>query len=238
MKKLSIVLLCLAFPFYMNAQTIETGENQNCEELEVINTLTSSTAPEEFVLNTSEAEVDTTVMAEEAETPESLLPQHYLFTQKWLWGENGSKRKNGKYPLTIEGRDHEMDIRENRNKWHRIAGYTAIAGMAGAAVFGQMTADGKNTATYHQVFLGVANIAYFTALDLAIFSPPPMHDRESGLTTFKVHQTLAIVHLASMLATDILGAMIENNRDMIPYHRAAAITAITSLLAAEIVINF
>lgn len=175
----------------------------------------------------------------ETQVADSLLPSRYMLTQRWLWGENGLKRKNGKFPLTLEGREHEMDIRATMNKWHRIAGYTALACMVGSGISGQMLANGNDNArNYHQIFTGVTNISYFGSLALGIFAPPPMRDRDRGFTKVNVHRTLAIVHVASMITTNILAEMLPGNKDLIPYHRAAAITAFSSLFAASIVINF
>lgn len=181
---------------------------------------------------------DTVVASGSGEMKISLLPDHYLFTQRWLWGENGRNRKNGKYPLTQEEREHEMDIRANLNKWHRIAGYTALASMIGSGISGQKLANGNEGARiYHTIFTGLTNVAYFGSLGLALFSPPPMKDREGGLTKVNTHRYLAILHLGSMLTTDILSGLLPNNPNLIPYHRAAAITAFSSLFVATVVIN-
>jgi hypothetical protein len=183
--------------------------------------------------------IDIVLTLGQEQTGQSLLPDHYLFTQRWLWGENGLMRRNGKNPLTPEGREHEMDIRATMNKWHRIAGYTALAGMIGAGVSGQMLSNGNEGArTYHEVFTGLTNLTYFSSLTLSIFSPPPMKNREAGFTAFNVHRSLAVLHIASMLTTNILSMMLPDNPDLIPYHRAAAITAFSSLLIANVVINF
>lgn len=223
-------------------------------QIHALNMISAETSPSDtnsITMNTSsgeiEAQPDSIVIApdsltEASEMPAdttSLLPSHYLFTQRWLWSENGLMRKNGKYPLNLESRNKEMDLRATMNKWHRIAGYTALAGMIGSGISGQMTANGnKNAKSVHQAFTGITNIAYFGSLAFALFSPPPMQNRESGFTSVNIHRSLAIVHVASMLATDILSGMLQDNPKLIPYHRAAAITAFTSLLAATIVINF
>jgi hypothetical protein len=223
-------------------------------QIHALNMISAETSPSDtnsITMNASsgeiEAQPDSIVIApdsltEASEMPAdttSLLPSHYLFTQRWLWSENGLMRKNGKYPLNLESRNKEMDLRATMNKWHRIAGYTALAGMIGSGISGQMTANGnKNAKSVHQAFTGITNIAYFGSLAFALFSPPPMQNRESGFTSVNIHRSLAIVHVASMLATDILSGMLQDNPKLIPYHRAAAITAFTSLLAATIVINF
>jgi len=49
---------------------------------------------------------------------------------------------------------------------------------------------------------------------------------------------LAIIHLSSMIATNVLSFYLEDNPNLRPYHRAAAFTAFGSFLAAEIIIKF
>lgn len=147
-------------------------------------------------------------------------------------------RRNGKYPLTLQGRESEMDLRETMNKWHRIGGYTALASMIGAGISGQLLANGHNQArTYHQLFTGLTNLSYFGSLTFGLFAPPPMTDREGGLSALNWHRSLAVLHVASMLTTNILAEMLPTNPNLIPYHRAAAITAFSSLLIASVVIN-
>ena len=227
MRKLSFVFMVCILAFHTKAQ----------------NSLSQPFLANDTILAVAEisktnAISDTIKVVSTMQAKDSLLPSQYLFTQRWLWGENGSKRKNGKYPLTLEGRQHEMDIRANLNKWHRIAGYTALVGIAASGVTGQMLSDGnENARTYHQIFTGITDLSYISSLALAAFSPPPMKDRESGFTKVNIHRTLAIIHGASMLATNVLSAFLPNNPDLVPYHRAAAITAFSTLFAATIVIN-
>jgi len=119
-----------------------------------------------------------------------------------------------------------MEIRTKMNQIHQIAGYVSLAGMIGSGITGQMAYDGNDQAkSAHQIFTGVTNFSYFGSLALSLFSPPPMRDREAGFTKLNIHKTLAVVHVASMLATNILSGMLEDNRSLVPYHRAASITA-------------
>lgn len=229
---------------FLSAWQLHSNDTIAAETLPLVDTdsITMNTFSGEIEAPPDSIVIATDSLTEVTETPldtTSLLPSHYLFTQRWLWSETGLMRKNGKYPLTPEGRENEMDLRATMNKWHQITGYTALAGMLGSAITGQMAANGtKNAKSYHQVFTGITNLSYFGSLSFALFSPPPIQDRESGFTSVNIHRTLAIVHVASMLTTNILSGMLENNSKLIPYHRAAAITAFTSLLAATIVINF
>ncbi len=227
MKKLSIVFILFLFVRHLDAQDslmVQTDSVNVSGEINV--TLTDSS----------------TVVTEVSEVPDSLqqvlLPSHYLFTQRWLWGENGLMRKKGKYQLTLDGREHEMEIRAKMNQIHRIAGYVSLAGMIGSGITGQMTSNGNDQAKgAHQIFTGLTNLSYFGSLALAVFSPPPMRDRETGFTNVNIHKALSIVHVASMLTTNILSGMLEQNPSLVPYHRAAAITAFSTLFLATVVIN-
>lgn len=234
LKFIVAIFLCFAVLFVKAQDTLQVSTvPQDTVQLSVSTNVNHS--GDTLTVNDSSA-----VAAAEEVQPDTtnLLPKHYLFTQRWLWGENGYNRRNGKHPLTYEGRMHEMDIRANLNKWHKIAGYTALAGMLASGITGQMSANGnQNAKNLHSLFTGVTNIAYFGSLGLALFSPPPMKDREKGLTSVNAHRYLAIIHVASMITTDILSGMIEGNRKIIPYHRAAAITAFTSLFLATVAIN-
>lgn len=169
---------------------------------------------------------------------QALLPSHYLFTQRWLWGENGLMRNFDGFKLSMEARDREMEIRDKMNQIHRIAGYVSLAGMIGSGITGQMSSKGNEKAKdLHETFTGVTNFTYFGSLAFALFSPPPMRNRTTGFTKLNIHRTLAIVHVTSMLATNILSGMLENNSSLVPYHRIAAITAFSSLFVATVVIK-
>ncbi|MBP1645820.1 MAG: hypothetical protein H6Q16_1395 [Bacteroidetes bacterium] len=170
---------------------------------------------------------------------EDLLPTRYLFTQRLLWGKKGLLRNIDYFKLSPEGRDREMNIRAKVNTVHRYTGYLALAGMIGAGITGQMAANGVDKAKdAHEIIVGVTNASYFTSLGFALFSPPPMKNRETGFTKLNLHRTFSIVHIASMITTNVLAGMIENNSSLVPYHRAAAITAFSSLLIADIIITF
>jgi hypothetical protein len=53
-----------------------------------------------------------------------------------------------------------------------------------------------------------------------------------------LHKYLSIVHLSSMIATNILSGMTENNSDLKALHRATAYTAFGSFFASMVVISF
>ena len=142
------------------------------------------------------------------------------------------------FALSLEAREREIEIREKMNQVHRIAGYVSLAGMIGSGITGQMSSKGNEKAKdLHETFTGVTNFTYFGSLAFALFAPPRMKNHASGFTKTNIHRTLSIVHVTSMLATNILSGMLENNSSLVPYHRIAAITAFSSLFVATVVIK-
>lgn len=170
---------------------------------------------------------------------ESLLPDRYLITQKLLWGERGVMRNFGKFKLSEESREFEENIRNSMFKAHRYLGYATLAGMIAEGIVGEKLYKGdRNLKDLHEGIASAVNIGYFSTAGLALFAPPPSGNRPKGFSTYKLHKYLAIVHLSSMIATNILSGMIEDNPDLKPYHRAAAYTAFSSFFVSMVVIHF
>jgi len=167
-----------------------------------------------------------------------LLPSRYLITQKIVWGNNGLIRKINYFNLTEESRDRELTIRSYMITGHRILGYGSLLGMIGTGITGQKLITGdQSIKDLHEGFAGFTNAVYFSSLGFALFAPPPMKDRARGLTKLKAHKILSVIHFASMIGTNVLSGMLEDNPELRPYHRAAAISAFSSLFVATIVIN-
>jgi len=222
MKKLSAFLILFLSVLNLNAQ----------DSLQ----LKTSSIP--VAAETRQIQTDSATVSSVPDTAYQALPHHYLFTQRLLWGENGLMRKYGNFKLTVAGREREMEIREKMNQLHQLTGFVALAGMIGSGITGQMIYNGNKSAKgAHSFVTGLTNVSYFSSLGFALFSPPPMTDRTGGFTKLKAHKILSIVHLSSMIATNVLSGMIEHNSSLKPYHRAAAMTAFTSLLLATAVIK-
>lgn len=212
MKKLTILLIFLFLGLNLNAQDSISAK---IDSISISENISDSTKKED------------------------LLPSRYLFTQRLLWADKGLLRNIDYFKLSEQTRDREMNIRDKMNTIHRYTGYLALVGMIGAGISGQMSANGNNKAKdAHEFMVGVTNASYFTSLGFAIFSPPPMKNRETGFTKLNLHRAFSIVHIASMITTNILAGMLENNKSLVPYHRAAAITAFSSLLTATIIIKY
>lgn len=169
---------------------------------------------------------------------EKLLPEHYLMTQRLLWSENGLMRNFNSFKLSKESRNLEMNIRSITITAHEYLGYASLLGMVGTAITGQKLYKGDTKIKdLHEGIAGFTNVCYFSTAALGLFQPPPMHNRESGFTKLRIHRTLAVVHLTSMIATNVLSGMLERNEKLRPYHKAAAITAFSSLFLATVVIK-
>jgi hypothetical protein len=190
------------------------------------------------ITSTDTSSMDTTYEETTEKDAVSLLPSHYLVTQRLLWGENGLMRQTGLFPLTASGRELELDIRYRMTQLHQLAGYMALAGMIGSGITGQLIMNGNaGMKDMHEGLTAFTGVTYFSSLGLKLLTPPGMSDRSGGFTRLNIHKAAAVVHVTSMLATYVLAGQLEHNASLRPYHRAAAITAFSSLLVATVVIN-
>ena len=177
-------------------------------------------------------------------TKQDLLPKKMLFTQRWAWGEHGAFR--GNKPLTAEIREKDMKMRRQMLITHQILGVVTLGGFIGQAIVGPKLYNSQRgdpnyrslKDTHDLLAVGVNTTYSLTAL-MALFAPPPMVNRDKGLSAIRLHKWLAVVHLTSMLATNILAASMDDNHNsqLRPYHRAAAYTTFASFAAAMIVIK-
>ncbi len=168
-----------------------------------------------------------------------LLPDKFLFTQKILWGQKGLMRNFKAFELTPENRTKELKIRGYFFKAHQTLGMLTSAGMIAQGIIGSQLYNGKeNLRDLHEGVATGVNILYFTTASLALFAPPKIVPEHKGYSSIKIHRALAIIHLSSMIATNVLSFYVEDNPDLRQWHRAAAFTAFGSFLAAEIIIKF
>ncbi len=168
-----------------------------------------------------------------------LLPEKFLFTQKILWGQKGLMRNFKAFELTPENRTKELKIRGYFFKAHQTLGMLTSAGMIAQGIVGTKLYNGNyQLKDLHEGIATGVNIVYFTTASLALFAPPKIIPEHKGYSNIKIHRALAIIHLSSMIATNILANKLESNPELRPWHRAAAFTAFGSFLAAEIIIKF
>lgn len=171
-------------------------------------------------------------------TEQKLLPNKMIFTQRLIWGEKGLIRNMDYFELTPDKRANELKFRRYALGAHQILGFTTLAGMLAQGYVGAQLYNGKTEFKGpHEVLAGVVNATYFTTAGLALFAPPKMVDERKGYSSIKLHKALAVVHLSSMIATNILAGQ-ANDPKIKPYHRAAAFTAFGSFALSMIVIKF
>ncbi|MBO0931068.1 hypothetical protein J2I48_08700 [Fibrella sp. HMF5036] len=172
-----------------------------------------------------------------------LLPDHMLFTQRAVWGKKGLVRVFGGTELTLERREKELRIRRSMLKLHTVMGLVTLAGFVAQGIVGSQlyNATGERYTSLRNLHEGMAtaiNISYASTALLSLTAPPPAVGQRRGLSTIKLHKYLAIVHMAGMIATNILASKIQEDYTLKPYHRAAAYTTFGAFATAIIVLKF
>lgn len=172
-----------------------------------------------------------------------LLPSKMLFTQRAFWGPKGLLRALNIAPLTPESRSKELSVRRVMLVSHQIGGFVTLAGFVAQGLLGAKlyNAQGEpyvTTKRWHERTAAFINVSYGTTLALSLFTPPPIIGSRRGFSTIKLHKYLAIVHLAGMVATNVLAGMIQENYKLKPYHRAAAYTTFVTYAASIIALKF
>ncbi|MEI6948550.1 hypothetical protein V9K67_15255 [Paraflavisolibacter sp. H34] len=186
------------------------------------------------------AQADTLLQSLQSDTSrEALLPQKMLFTQRAFWGERGLYRKLGWAPLTPQGREKELRLRRTMLTLHQVLGFITAAEMAAQGVVGYKLYKGneKMLETHEALAGGIITTYTLTAL-MSLTAPPPLINRDKGVTSIRLHKWLAIAHLTGMVVTNVLAGKIEDNPDLKPYHRAAALGTFGTFTAAIVVIKF
>ena len=193
-----------------------------------------------------DAQIDTTLsinLLDELSNTENesmdLLPEKFLFTQRIMWGKKGLMRNFNRFELTPEKRQNELKVRRAMLVTHQVLGFATLGGMIAQGIVGAKLYNGNyDLKVAHGALAAGVNIGYFTTAGLSLFAPPKMLNERKGYSSIKLHKALAIVHLSSMIATNVLAGQLETHPDLRPYHRAAAFTAFGSYALAMIVIKF
>lgn len=178
-------------------------------------------------------------LQQEEKTDTALLPPKIIFTQRIFWGEKGLFRSWGWAPLTVEQRKKEMQTRRFMLKAHQVLGFVTLGGMVAQGIVGSQLYNGKtDLKDTHEALATGINITYSMGALMSLFAPPPLVNRDKGLTSLRMHKWLAVVHMSGMIATNILAGQIDNNPDLKPIHRAVAFTTFAAYTAAVVVIKF
>jgi len=169
---------------------------------------------------------------------QELFPKKMLFTQRWAWGEHGFMRKG--VPVTPEIREHDMLIRRKMLIRHQQLGYITLGGMVAQGIVGPIlynNQDNSSIKSLHEALGLAVNVTYSLTAIKSLFAPPPMLNRDKGITSIRLHKWLAIAHLSGMIATNILASQTEDHPNLKSYHRSAAYFTFASFAAAVFVIK-
>jgi hypothetical protein len=173
-----------------------------------------------------------------------LLPEKMSIMERWVWGEDGAVRSLGiASPLTVEVRKNELGVRRTMLTAHQIGGFATLGLMIATVYYGQKALD-TGSRSYRRTHTTLAAFtigAYAATASLAIFSPPPLIRRDETSTT-TIHKTLAWIHFAGMIATPILGRLINRRGssyyDQARIHQVSAYITTAVFAASMIVITF
>lgn len=187
-------------------------------------------------------------LTSDSSNQEKLLPDHMILTQRILWGKKGLMRNFDAFELTPEKRAHELKIRRTMLVSHQILGSLTSLGMIAQGIVGAKLYNGdRSLKDLHGGLAAGVDIGYFTTASLSLFAPPKMLNERKGFSSIKIHKYLAVIHMTSMIVTNILADQVESEGNLPPskhvlqmrkWHRAAAFTAFGAFLAAEVVIKF
>lgn len=204
--------------------------------------MTAAVAPADTLVPGASADDLLAGLTDSTET-QPLLPSKMLFTQRAFWGPKGLLRVLNVAPLTPESRSKELNVRRAMLVTHQIGGFVTLAGfvaqgLLGAKLYNAQGESYVSTKKWHERTATFINVSYGTTLALSLFTPPPVIGSKRGFNTIKLHKYLAIVHLAGMVATNVLANMIQENYQLKPYHRAAAYTTFVTYAASVIALKF
>lgn len=167
-----------------------------------------------------------------SDTSNQLLPPKMLLTQRVLWGEKGLMRPI--IQLNTANREKELKVRRAMLVAHQVLGFITLGGMAGQGITGSQLYKGNHrNHEIHENLATAVNISYGATALMSFFAPPPLINRDKKLSAIRLHKWLSVVHMAGMIATNVLA---ENGPKSL--HRAAAITTFASFGAAIISIKF
>ena len=192
-------------------------------------------------------ELDDIFNSIEKEEELPLLPDKMLFTQRFLWGENGLLRRSELAPLSPIQRSREIELRRKMLVTHQVLGYVTLASMIAQGIIGGKlyNCDNCDAREYnriknvHETMAGVVNVSYFTGAALSLFAPPPLINKtEKGLSSARAHKWLATVHFSAMIATNLLAEGASDSQTGRDLHRIAAYTAFGSFATATLVLTF
>lgn len=173
----------------------------------------------------------------------SLLPDRMLFTQRIFWGSNGVLRTMNIAPLTQEGRQKEIKLRQFMLVSHQATGYVTLAGFLMQGILATKLTHASG-ADYDQLYQlqqttrTITNIAYGTTALLSLTAPPKLVADRKKTGGIRLHQYLSIIHLTGFIATNMLAGKAAQHADLRPYQQVAAFTTFAAFAPALLALKF
>lgn len=173
----------------------------------------------------------------------SLLPNRMLVTQRIFWGPKGALRVTNIAPLTPQGRQQELKLRQFMLVTHQATGYVALAGFllqgllatklshASSADVDQLYQCQRTTAT-------ITNIAYGTTALLSLTAPPKLVPNQKKAGGTRLHQYLSIIHLTGFIAANLLANKAGQHTELRPYQTVASFTTLAAFAPALLALKF
>ena len=118
---------------------------------------------------------------------------------------------------------------------HQVLCFSTLGGMIVQGIVGSRLYNNYDRKLHdvHEGLGAFVNITYSTTAVMSLFAPPPLINRDKKISAIRIHKWLSVVHMSSMIATNLLAE--SGNKKL---HRAAAYTAFASYAAAVIAIKF
>jgi hypothetical protein len=158
------------------------------------------------------SESPNSIALDSATKSEPLLPELLSPGERLMWGEHGMMRWTNIYPLTMESREKEFDLRRTMLTVHEVGGFVTLAAMLATATYGQLTLNGYTSlGSTHKTLASVTIASYFLTAGLSLLSPPPAIRRKEW-NTISIHKGLAMVHFSGMILTPLLADGIAMNQ--------------------------
>ena len=175
-----------------------------------------------------------------------LLPSTLGPIESVMWSEHGLMRKAFDFPLTEEGRDHEMHLRRTLLTVHQAGGFATLAAMIATCAVGQLIYNGghDNMRGLKDGLATTTIFLYFSTASLALFTPPPLI-RRNEWSSVSTHKLLGAVHFTGMILTPLLADAIgdrrpghSGSRTYETIHMVSGYTTTVAFAAAMLVVTF
>ena len=208
----------------------------------------SRQSPAQDLLSTADVIDSLSVKSEQirlrqAQSDSLLLPNRMLFTQRIFWGANGVLRATNIAPLTQQGRQKEIKVRQFMLVAHQATGYVTLAGLLMQGILATKLTHASAT-DYYQLYqwqrtaATITNIAYGTTALLSLTAPPKLVTDRRKVNGIRLHQYLSIIHLTGFIATNVLANKAAQHSEFRPYQQVASFTTLAAFAPALIALKF